>query len=212
MNRSKKKGRPVPLVGITGGIGSGKSFLSDMFKQLGAFVVDADKIGKEVLEQDENVLKNVVKQFGNSIINGNNKIDRKMLAKMVFGDTKELEKLNAIIHPPMIRNIEGKIKDELKTKRSPMIVVDAALIFEAKVENKFDFIVNVHSNIENQIKRLSRRNKMSKKEVLKRMESQISPETKKNKSDYNIENNGTEKELKIKAGILYKEILTDFAK
>ena len=154
----------------------------------------------------------MVKQFGNNIINSNNKIDRKMLARNVFEDAKELEKLNTIIHPPMIKKIEEKIRDELKTKRSPMIVVDAALIFEAKVENKFDFIVNVSSNIENQIKRLSRRNKMSKKEVINRMESQISPETKKNKSDYNIENNGTEKELKIKAGILYKEILTDFAK
>ena len=212
MVRKNKKKHPVPLVGITGGIGSGKSLLAEMFKEFGAFVIDADKIGKEVLEKDKKVFTEVLKHFGENVLENDKKIDRKELAEIVFTNHEKLKKLNSIIHPPMIRLIEKRMKNEFKLNRSPMVVVDAALIFEAKVENKFDYIVNLYSNFENQIKRLSTRDGMSVEEIKKRMKSQISTEVKKSKSHYNIENNGTIEDLKKCGNDIFNKILEDFKK
>ena len=210
MVRKNKKKHPLPLVGITGGIGSGKSLLAEMFKKFGAFVIDADKIGKEVLEKDKKVFIEILKHFGENVLENDKKIDRKKLAEVVFTNHERLKELNSIIHPPMIRLIEKRMRNEFKLNRSPMVVVDAALIFEAKVENRFDYIINLYSDFENQIKRLSTRDGMSVEEIKKRMKSQISTEVKKSKSHYNIENNGTVEDLKKCGNTIFNKILEDF--
>ena len=134
------------------------------------------------------------------------------MAEFVFTNNEKLKKLNSIIHPPMIRLIEKRIKNEFKLNRCPMVVVDAALIFEAKVESRFDYIVNVYSDYENQVKRLSSKGGMSEKEIKRRMKSQMPPEVKKTKSHYNIENTGTIEDL-IKYGrMVFNKILEDFRK
>jgi len=208
--RKNKKKHPLPLVGITGGIGSGKSLLAEMFKKFGAFVIDADKIGKEVLEKDKKIFIEILKHFGENVLENDKKIDRKKLAEVVFTNHERLKELNSIIHPPMIRLIEKRMRNEFKLNRSPMVVVDAALIFEAKVENRFDYIINLYSDFENQIKRLSTRDGMSVEEIKKRMKSQISTEVKKSKSHYNIENNGTVEDLKKCGNTIFNKILEDF--
>jgi len=199
-------------VGITGGIGSGKTSLAEIFKILGAVVIDADKVGKKVLENNKNVFKKIISEFGKDVIEKENKIIRKKLASIVFNDREKLDKLNSIIHPSMIRLIKEEISKEFKLKRNPMIVVDAALIYEAKMEDKFDYIINVCADVKNRIKRNALKNKISKKEVERRINSQILEEIKIKKSHYNIENNGTIEELKINGEVIFNKILKDFYK
>jgi len=199
-------------VGITGGIGSGKTSLAEIFKILGAVVIDADKVGKKVLENNKNVFKKIINEFGKDVIEKENKISRKKLASIVFNYREKLDKLNSIIHPPMIKLIKEEISKEFKLKRSPMIVVDAALIYEAKMEDKFDYIINVCADVKNRMKRTALKNKISKKEVERRINSQILEEIKIKKSHYNIENNGTIEELKINGEVIFNKILKDFYK
>ncbi len=199
-------------MGITGGIGSGKTSLAEIFKILGAVIIDADKVGKKVLENNKNVFKKIINEFGKDVIEKENKISRKKLASIVFNDREKLDKLNSIIHPPMIKLIKEEISKEFKQKRNPMIVVDAALIYEAKMEDKFDYIINVCADVKNRMKRTALKNKISKKEVERRINSQILEEIKIKKSHYNIENNGTIEELKINGEIIFNKILKDFYK
>jgi dephospho-CoA kinase len=212
LREKKKKIHPIPLVGITGGIGSGKTSLAEIFKILGAVVIDADKVGKKVLENNKNVFKKIINEFGKDVIEKENKISRKKLASIVFNDREKLDKLNSIIHPPMIKLIKEEISKEFKLKRNPMIVVDAALIYEAKMEDKFDYIINVCADVKNRMKRTALKNKISKKEVERRINSQILEEIKIKKSHYNIENNGTIEELKINGEVIFNKILKDFYK
>ena len=199
-------------MGITGGIGSGKTSLAEIFKILGAVVIDADKVGKKVLENNKNVFKKIINEFGKDVIEKENKISRKKLASIVFNYREKLDKLNSIIHPPMIKLIKEEISKEFKLKRNPMIVVDAALIYEAKMEDKFDYIINVCADVKNRMKRTALKNKISKKEVERRINSQILEEIKIKKSHYNIENNGTIEELKINGEVIFNKILKDFYK
>lgn len=199
-------------MGITGGIGSGKTSLAEVFKILGAVVIDADKVGKEILENNKNVFKKIISEFGRDVIEKENKISKKKLASIAFNDREKLDKLNSIIHPPMIRLIKEEISKEFKLKGRPMIVIDAALIYEAKMEDKFDYVINVCAGIKNRMERTALKNKISKKEVKQRINSQIPEEIKIKKSHYNVENNGTIEELKINGEIIYNKILDDFYK
>lgn len=212
MREKREKIHPIPLVGITGGIGSGKTSLAEIFKILGAVVIDADKVGKKVLETNKNVFKKIVGEFGKDVIEKENEISRKKLASIVFDDKEKLDKLNSIIHPPMVRLITEEVRKEFKLKRGSVIVVDAALIYEAKMEDKFDYMINVYADIKNRMKRTVLKNKISKKEVKQRINSQIPEEIKIKKSHYNVENNGTIEELEIKGRIIYNKMLKDFNK
>lgn len=212
MTEKKRKNHPVPLVGITGGIGSGKSSFAGVFQKAGAYIIDADKIGKEVLENNSNVFSEIVKQFGREVLENENKIDRKRLASVVFGNRGKLKKLNSIIHPPMIRLIEERVKNEFELKRTPMVVIDAALIFEAKVENKFDYIVNICANVENRIRRTVLKNRMPEEEIKQRINAQIPEDIKRRRADFNVENNGGLEDLRRMGEVIFNEILGDFKK
>lgn len=212
MSEKKKKKHPIPLVGITGGIGSGKSTLSEIFKSQGATLINADNVGKQVLDNNRVVFKKIIEEFGGDVLGRESKISRKRLADLVFDDREKLDILDSIIHPPMIRLIKGKINEEFRRKKSSMIVVDAALIYEAKLEDKFDYIINVYANVKNRMKRISLKNGISRNEIKNRINSQIPEKIKIQKSHYNVENNGTMEELKINGGIIFNKILKDYYK
>ena len=200
----------VPVVGITGIIGSGKTVLAKLFADCGAFIIDADEIGREVLENDKDVFTRVVEHFGGSILENETTVNRKKVAEIVFSSEEHLRKLNNILHPPMIKLIKEKVKSALIQNKYPMIVVDAALIFEAGVEKRFDYIVTVSASIENIIKRLSEQKGMPEKDIRQRMKSQISQKEKINKAHYIIENNGTFEEFTERGRNLFREICNSF--
>ena len=147
-----------------------------------------------------------------SILENETTVNRKKAAEIVFSSEEELRKLNDIIHPPMIKLIKEKVKSALIQNKYPMIVVDAALIFEAGVEKRFDYIVTVSASIENIIKRLSEQKGMPEKDIRQRMTSQISQKEKINKAHYIIENNGTFEEFTERGRNLFREICNSFSK
>lgn len=197
----------VPVVAITGGIGSGKSIVARVFENMGAYLIDADMIGRSVLENNEAVREKIVMEFGENVQDQDGRISRSLLGNAVFADHRKLQTLNNIIHPAMIKIIKDEVASALNSGEHRMIVVDAALIFEAGVESCFDFIVTVRAGVEERIRWLGIRNPMTREAIVARIRSQFSEEEKASRSQFVIENDSTVEELRLKAGIVFNSIL-----
>ena len=172
------------IIGITGSIACGKSTVSNYLKSKGYIVIDADKIGHEALD-DDYVKEKLILAFGNDILE-NNKINRRKLGELVFGNSSNLNVLNSIIHPEIRKKILEKID---KNNDKELIFIDVALLFEAKFDDLVDKIIVVYVDKNTQLTRLMKRNSISKKEALSRIVSQMSPIEKAKLGDYTVNNN-----------------------
>ncbi|MCF8002248.1 MAG: dephospho-CoA kinase [Halanaerobiales bacterium] len=181
------------IIGLTGGIATGKSTVSKILKDLNIKVIDADKIAHNVLEY-EDVKKEIKETFGNKVLNENGEIDRKKLGKIVFKENQKLKKLESITHPKILEIIDNKLKES----KSELIVLDAPLLFESSLDGKVDEIWVVYASEETQISRLRSRDNLNKKEALDRINSQMDIDTKVNKADIVINNEGTIEALEKK--------------
>ncbi|MDQ7816978.1 MAG: dephospho-CoA kinase [Melioribacteraceae bacterium] len=185
--------KKITRIGITGGIGSGKSLVSGLIEENGFKVLRSDIIAKELITKDENLKKKVIKTFGtNAVISG--RLNTKFLAEKIFSSKKNVEKINAIVHPPTIKRIEELIN--IEASKSKIIFVESALIYEAKIQKMFDYIILVYSDPKLRIERVVKRDKVEEADVLKRMKFQSEDEKKKGKADFVIENNSTLENLK----------------
>lgn len=184
------------VIGITGGIGSGKSTVSNYYLSLHHQVLKADDIAKLVMVKDEEVKNKILKQFGSDCYNGN-ELNTKVIAQKVFNSPESIKKLNSIVHPPTIDYLTKQIT-ELKNKHS-LLFVEAALIFEAGMENLFDYILLVTADENTRLKRVLERDTETISEIRSRMLHQISEERKKGKSDFIIDNNSTIEDLHDRA-------------
>jgi len=189
-------------VGLTGGIVSGKSTVAKMFKQLGAQIIDADKIARSIVQPGEKAWQSIVENFGRGILSDNQELNRKELARIVFADKEKLETLNRITHPEITAIIKDKIERMRRkniTKES-ICIVEAPLLFEAHLEEMMDKIIVVYLNREEQIRRLLLRNNLTQQEAIDRIESQMPLEEKVQRADYIIDNctsiNQTKKQVK----------------
>jgi dephospho-CoA kinase len=171
------------LIGLTGNIASGKSTVGKILLEHGFPVIEADRIGWKILEREE-VKKEITASIGDCI--EKDKIERKRLGRLVFSDKGLLRKLNSIVHPPLIDELQREIEH---TKNS-VIVLNAALLFEWGIEGWCDVIILVMTDRESRIKRLMESN-LTKEEAIQRIDSQIPDETKRNRCDYVIENTST---------------------
>lgn len=161
------------VIGLTGGIASGKSVVVNEFKRLGAKVIDADRIAHQVLQVNQKVKKEVIHSFGKEILKKNKAIDRKKLGKIVFADKKKLSLLNRIIHPPVITEIKKCIiRYQSPNTHYRVVILDAPLLFEAKITNLADIIIVVFASRELQLQRLRERNKLTQKEAEQRIYAQ----------------------------------------
>lgn len=183
------------IIGLTGGIGSGKSTVANFFKELGVPVYIADSEAKKIMDNPE-IIQEVQSVFDENIIDKNGKLDRKKIADVVFNNPAKLQELNAIIHP--------KVKDDFviwlkKHQEYPFIIKEVAILFETKSEKDFDKIILVTAPEEIRIKRVMKRDNVSEKEVLERMKNQLPDTEKMSKSDYVVDNknvNDTKKQIK----------------
>lgn len=171
------------IVGITGGIGSGKSTVSRILRDKGFYFVDLDMISHEVI-QDPGIKTEIFKNFGSEIFD-KEEISRKKLGKIVFENKKKLKKLNSIMHPEILKRMRKKINESKKN----LVFVEIQLLFEVGWENEFDLILLVWADKNTQIKRVLARDKRSENETENIINSQISLDEKIKKSDYVIENN-----------------------
>jgi len=190
------------IVGLTGGIVSGKSTVAKMFQQLGALIIDADKIARSIVQPGEKAWQSIVEYFGKGILNDNQELNRKELARIVFADKEKLETLNRITHPEITTIIKEKI-DRMRRKninKESICIVEAPLLFEAHLEEMMDRIIVVYLNREEQIRRLLLRNGLTQQEAIDRIESQMPLEEKVQRADYIIDNctsiNQTKKQVK----------------
>lgn len=170
-------------IGITGSIACGKSTVSDYLKEKGYTIIDADKLGHVALTS-EDVKRRLSETFGANIL-VNNEISREVLAKLVFGNDNNLKKLNNIIHPK-IKELILKLQEEHKNEN--LVFLDIALLYEANFVDLVEKVVVVYVDDGVQLERLMTRNSLSKEEVLKRIESQMSPQEKASLGDFVINN------------------------
>lgn len=183
----------VLVVGLTGGIVGGKSTVALMFRDLGANIIDADKLGHSVILPYKPAWKKIVKLFGKDILRKDLTIDREKLGQTVFKNQILLKKLNEITHPEIIKIIKKEIISAKNNTHSQqkILMIDAALIYETKIDRFMDKIIVVYIDKKEQIKRLMRRNNFSKDEASQRIESQMPMKEKVKKADYVIDNNNS---------------------
>ena len=196
-------------VGLTGGIGCGKSHILREFHKLGVYTIDADEIAHEVILPDQPAYGEIVESFGPEILASDQTIDRKKLGEKIFSDGKAREKLNQIVHPLVLeeealRIAEFEDREDLK---SPIIMVDAALMVEAGSYRKYDFVVVVYCHSQVQLQRLMARDKLSEEEALQRIESQMPLLEKIKYADYVIENSGRLSETNEQVRHIFKELV-----
>ena len=192
MTRSKSK-----VIGLTGGIATGKSTAASIIRNRGYVVIDADEIAREILEPGQPGYSHVVKEFSNTILTDKGAVDRKKLGDLVFTDAAIREKLDNILHPIISDEI---LKNLVSHESELYIFVDIPLLFEvrSRMENEgllFDEIWLVYADQDTQLARLTRRNNLTEKEAQARVKSQMDIEQKKNMADAVIDNTGSREEL-----------------
>lgn len=176
------------LVGITGGIGSGKSALCEAFASLGRLVISADLVARDLTANDPAVREEIRTAFGPDIITPEATLDRKALARIVFHDRKSRERLNAIVHPRVFAALTRQLAEEPPSRLQPYTIVEAALIFESGMT--LDYVIVVDAPEEERIRRVMLRDGAGREEVLSRIASQMSAAEKRRRADFVVENIG----------------------
>ena len=191
---------------MTGGIASGKSTVACFFEALGAKVIDADSVGHELLHPSNPVYNKVVSHFGREILNPAGEIDRGRLGSIVFTDPRKLSELNSIVHPRLIARVEERTAEFRSRHAQAVIIVDAALIYESGVADRFAKILVAWCRREQQIERLMAKTGIFREDALRRIESQISAEEKRRRADYVIDCSGSPAETRAHVEALYPEL------
>ncbi|MBP3039931.1 dephospho-CoA kinase [Bacillaceae bacterium Marseille-Q3522] len=178
------------VVGLTGGIASGKSTIAAMLKEIGIRVIDADVEARRVVEKGTASYRQIVNHFGEKILLDTGEINREKLGAIIFHHKQEREKLNRIVHPAVRKNMLAQ-KNEGVRRGEKLIVMDIPLLFESNLTHMVDKILLVYVTKAVQLQRLMERNRLSHEEALARIASQIPLEQKKERADAIIDNTGT---------------------
>lgn len=174
-------------VGLTGSIAVGKSFVCETFRELGAFVLDADLTAREVVAPGTQGLKLIVENFGAEILQSNGELDRARLGAIVFGDESKRQLLNSIVHPLVIAAQDDWMAERERENPKGFAVIDAALMIESGSYRRFNKLIVVWCSPAIQLERLMLRNNLSREEALKRIEAQMPQEEKKQFADFLID-------------------------
>jgi dephospho-CoA kinase len=189
--------------GLTGGIASGKSTVASMLRDLGAHIVDADKIGHEMLLSTSPAYPELVAAFGHGILDAAGRIDRKKLGPMVFSDPVKLQQLNRIVHPRIIERT-GQLAAQICSQHpGAVVVVDAALIYETGIPGRFAKTIVAWCRPEQQIKRLIEKNSLSREEAEQRIASQMPAEEKRRRANFVVDCSGSLEETRRQVENLY---------
>ena len=194
-------------VGITGGIGSGKSIVSNFFSNWGAYIFDADKQAKNILLKNETAQSEIISEFGSDVINANNKIDKKKLSRVAFQDEENQLKLNTIIHPYVFQEIDKQFEKILNTGKHDIFVIDAALIYESGADTHMDYVILICSKIGLRTERVLERGKIDRDQFLQRVNLQWSDKDKIQLADFVIHNNETKQNLEKQAKSIYNKLI-----
>jgi len=189
-------------IGLTGGIGSGKSTAAARFAELGALVIDADALAREVVEPGTDGLAAVVAEFGEQVLDADGRLDRPALARLVFGDEAARGRLNAIVHPRVRTRAAGLIA---AAPPSTVVVQDVPLLVETERAAAYDLVVVVEAPEQRRVQRLAADRGMSAEDVRARMASQATDEQRRAVADVVLVNDGTPDDLRAKVDALWAD-------
>ena len=194
-------------IGLTGGIGSGKSEVSKFFNSWGAYIFDADQEAKGIIDKNKTAQKEIIEEFGTDVINKENKIEKKKLARIAFQDDFHQLKLNAIVHPYVFKKIDETFEKIANEDKYKIFVVDAALIYESGADTHMDYVIVVTSLLRYRTERVMNKREISRDDFMKRVDLQWSDEDKEHLADYVIQNNADLKILKEESKKIFENLL-----
>ena len=194
------------LVGLTGGLASGKTTVAKIFQQCGADIIDADQIARKVVQPGRVAWRDIVAVFGKTILNFDKVLNREALAAQVFGHPQKLKILNRIVHPRVAREQIRITKAITKKHPNAVIIYDAALLIEANAHKRMDHVILVTANQDIQIKRACKRDGISKQEAIVRIRGQLPLPEKKQFADILIDGTLSLTRLRGQIVKLYKEL------
>ncbi len=201
----------MKVIGLTGGIGTGKSTVARLFREKGIPVIDLDRIVRDLQKPGKDVYKQIVEVFGREILLKDGTLDRKKLGEIVFADPEKRETLNRIVHPAVLE----KLKDLLfkyQASGEELVIVEVPLLYELKLENLFDDVILVYAPEEVQLKRVMERDQLSRQEAMNRIKSQIPIEEKKRRATIVIDNSGSLEDTREQFERIYRQLISNEAK
>lgn len=197
----------MKTVGLTGGIGSGKSTASRILRELGAHVIDADRVGHDVYRPGSEGWRQVVQSFGSDVVGADGAIDRKRLGALVFADRSRLEQLNAIVHPLIRAEIQKRIEERRRAGATAPVVVEAAVLIEAKWFTLVDEVWLIVADREAVHARIAVQRGLDRAAVEARIRAQLSDEERRRHATVVIDNGGDESALRAQLVRLWRERL-----
>ena len=177
------------LVGLTGGVATGKSTVAKMFKECGAVVIDADELAHEVVKPGKSAWREIVKTFGKTVLNTDRSLNRQALGRIVFRNPEKRRRLERIIHPRVAREQARLTKQAARTDPQAVVIYDVPLLFEAGIDTRVDTTIVVAADRKTQVARLKKRNGLSQAEAIRRIRSQMPLAKKIQRADHVL--NGT---------------------
>ena len=190
------------LIGLTGGIASGKSTVAKLLASHGAETIDADEVAREVVAVDTEGFAAVVKEFGQGVVSESGELDREALGKIVFSDPDRRLKLESILHPLIQQRTSQLISESSK----PIVVYSVPLLVEADVQYPFDLIITVEAGPSNQLERLVRSRGLTNAEAQDRIDAQASRQQRTERADFEIDSSGTLEQLEKQVDALWETI------
>lgn len=192
-------------IGLTGGIAAGKSMVSGLLAELGAWILDADAISREVVEPGTEGLKAIAAEFGEKVIMPDGTLDRKALGAEVFGDPQKLERLNGILHPIIKAEMLKRAAEIEEQHPKDIVIFDVPLLIESGWQDVADEVWLVSAPIEQRIRRIAMRDGLDEKQAMERISAQMTDEQKAKYADVIINNGGSIQELEERVTKLYAE-------
>jgi len=198
----------MKIIGLTGGIASGKSTVSRILKDLGAVIIDADETAHSVIEPNKPAWRDIVQNFGEEILNPDMTINRDKLGEIVFQNPEQLDRLNHITHPRIMESLKDNFQRIKTSSPDAIVVLEVPLLYETFMDRMCDEVWVVWVDRETQIKRLIGRNNYSEEETIRRIDSQIPLDEKARRADLVIDNRGTVEETISSAAKYFNDILS----
>ncbi|MGB4302971.1 MAG: dephospho-CoA kinase [Syntrophomonadaceae bacterium] len=199
----------MKIIGLTGGIASGKSTVSRALRELGAIIIDADEVAHAIIEPGKPAWKDIVEHFGLGVLNPDQTIDREKLGAIVFNDPEKLQVLNQITHPRVGEQFKQMIKDIKSQQADAVLFIEVPLLYETHMDRICDEVWVVWVDEETQIQRLMKRDGLSREDALKRIDAQMSLDEKARRADFVIDNRFSVEETIASATKYYNNILAN---
>ncbi len=192
----------MPVIGLTGGIATGKSLVTDYLERKGIPVVDADRIARNIVRKGEPALVEVVSEFGSGILHPDGTLNRERLGERIFGDSGERKRLEAILHPRVYDRAWEEIRGIRKADRHALVIFSVPLLFESGHEKEVDRVIVVYADEATQLRRIMKRDGLSERAARKRIAAQLPIEEKRKRADFVIRNTGAREEAYLQVEAL----------